>query len=401
MAFDKDSKSVRVLQVNISSFGFGGMSNFIFKLGNEIQQYGITFDYLPSQNIKYLEYVGKIREQGGRVYDIDYGQYHSKVRRKIAFFQNLFFVLKKEKYSIVHINADQAYIALACSIIAKWKHTPHIIVHSHSTGLDGTKKSRLKLLAHRLCKPFLPLFATRFFACSPKAAQWMLPFFVFKQANYKIIKNGIQMEQFLFDLAQRDALRIQLNLQDCFVIGHIGRFTIQKNHLFLLKIFESVLRKDAQARLVLIGEGPLREMVCEEAVKRNLFDKIIFIENTSHVGIYMQAMDVFVLPSIFEGLGIVAIESQTSGLPTIISNEVPDDVMISPYCKKEPFQALPSYWAKEILEFKDIQLNRAQGSSHVRQAGYDLTQVAQELSNIYHNLKFETNQMREGMIEHC
>ena len=202
------------------------------------------------------------------------------------------------------------------------------------------------------------------------------------EEDVTIIKNGILTESFRKNTAIRNTYRKALRLEGKYVVGHIGRMVPQKNHEFLIDIFGEISRKKKNAQLVLIGDGPLIEKIKEKGKYFGLEEKITFLGLRRDVNKIMQAFDVFVFPSIFEGLGIVTIESQAASIPTICSEFVPSDVDVSNFVMHLSLNDSAAYWAEKIIKFgeKDLQED---GAEAVKKAGFDILEVTQKMQEFY------------------
>lgn len=375
--------TIRVLQVNIAGFGYGGMSTMIYKYGQQCAKENVIFDYVPQAPIKYMEYVQRIQEDGGKVYLPDFRPNDGILRRKWLFLKMIRKCLKEEHYKILHINVDRAYDGLACAVVGKWSKTPVVIIHCHNTGIDGNQKSVIKNVLHRVCRFVLPLFSSYYWGCSQEAVKWMASKWAMQKYGAEIIRYGIETDQYLCNEKTRARLRVELGLQDHFVVGSIGRLSLQKNQFFLMDIFKEILACKEKAMLLLIGEGTLKQSLEEYAQRLGIEKKVVFVKNVQRVSDFLQVMDVFVFPSLFEGLGIVVLEAQAAGLPTFISDGVPDAAMVAPYCKKISLNKSAADWACEILKSSAWDYDKRQGTDYVKNAGYDLQQAAQRVCGLY------------------
>ncbi|MFR1316468.1 MAG: glycosyltransferase [Clostridium perfringens] len=221
-----------------------------------------------------------------------------------------------------------------------------------------------------------------FFACSKAAGKFLYGKKAFYENRVFVINNAIEIDKFKYNENIRNKVRKELNLEDKFVIGNIGRFAKQKNHKFLIDIFYEVKKKKENAFLLLIGEGDLRESIEKKLEKLNLRNSVLFLSSRKDVNEILQGMDVFVLPSLYEGLPVSVIEAQTSGLPCIISNKVTDEVNIID-CK---FLSITNakVWCKYILKSEDHL--RVDTNESITKAGYDIKYEALKIQNIYEKL---------------
>ena len=190
--------------------------------------------------------------------------------------------------------------------------------------------------------------------------------------------------QFIIELEKRNEMRKRLDISDCIAIGHVGGFFEQKNHKFLIKIFREVLNRKPNAKLFLIGDGPLKDEIMKNV--SDIRKSVIFVGTVDNVNDYMQAMDIMVLPSLFEGLPLVAIEWQINGLPSLLSNTITEDCNITNMVRFESLEEAPYIWTNDILEMleKENRLENSQKAiSLVRKNGFDIYDNAKILEKIY------------------
>lgn len=299
-----------------------------------------------------------------------------------AYYKDLFILLKKEKPDIVHIHGNSATMALDL-LVAELAGVPVRLPHCHNTKCDSEK-------VNNLLRPLLYMTMTEGLACGEAAGKWL-----YKGKNYKVIKNGRKIEDFLFDKEKRNKYRLILNLKDDIVaIGHVGSFTEQKNQIFLIDMMNNL--KGHKFKLFLFGDGVLRKQ-CENLVKdRDLENQIVFLGNVPNIGDYLNAMDIMALPSKFEGLPLVAIEWQINGLPSIISDQVTKKCKIMSNVVFESI--LPekaSDWA-EIINSGLIKRSNMESTEICRlisDVGYDINQNAKVLSREYEMLNEKFNKI--------
>ena len=207
---------------------------------------------------------------------------------------------------------------------------------------------------------------------------------MFPGQNITTINNGIETDRFSFSPEVREAVRKELGLGDALVLGHVGRFAPQKNHAFLLDIFHQVHEKNHNAVLLLAGTGPLEDTVKRKAEQLGLMDHVRFLGVRPDVNRILQAVDVFVLPSLYEGLSIAAVEVQAAGVPCIISDAVPKACALTDLVEFVPLEASPAHWADVILQ--RCASDRTDRSEEIRSAGYDIQSTADWLQDFYRNM---------------
>ncbi len=262
----------------------------------------------------------------------------NKKKNPIGYYVFLLRALKSEYYDIVHIHGNSATITPEL-FIAYIKGIKIRIAHSHNSTCDNKK-------IHRLLKPIFNRLYTHGFACSNLAGDWM-----FDKKDYVVIPNGFDTHKYVFDEKTRLRIRNDMHLEDKMVIGHVGRFNDQKNHPFLLNVFEKVACENDKAVLLLVGTGPNFEKVNEIIQAHKYKDRIICFGVSENVSQLYNVMDVFVLPSKHEGLGIVVLEAQINGLNCIVSDVVPGEVKLNEkMINMLSLEDSTDIWAKAILE---------------------------------------------------
>ena len=227
----------------------------------------------------------------------------------------------------------------------------------------------------------IPRYATKLFACSEAAGKWM-----FKGTEFEVLYNAIDAQQYSYNEDVRNRVRKEFGIaKETLVIGHVGRFSPPKNHAFLIEIFCDIVRRQPDSKLLLVGDGILRKDIEKKCFDNAVWDKVIFTGLRGDVPDLLQAMDVFVFPSLFEGLGIVTIEAQASGLPCIISDKVPIECKITGgLVKQVKLEESAEYWALQLIESSNIE--RRNTLNEIRKAGFDVKENVKKLEKIYLSL---------------
>ena len=362
---------LRVLH-SVSNMARAGIETMLMNYYREIDRSRIQFDFLANKPVP-GEYDAEIREMGGRVF-VSPGLNPLRFPQYRRFMADL--LHSNPEIKIVHAhNEAMGYYALKS---AKDAGIRVRIAHAHNTQIIRDYKYPLKMI----CKQLLPGAATDYWSCGRDAGIYYYGDQRWKASGF-ILHNAIDVSRFAFRQEERERLRQLHGLENCFVIGHVGRFNVQKNHTRLLDIFAEVTKTVPDARLALIGTGELEQAVKEKAQAMGIQDKTLFLGQMSDVSGWYKAMDCFVLPSLFEGLPVVGIEAQAAGLPCIFSDRVTDEVLLSPGARRVSLQAGDAEWAGEILAAGQSETERAQGTDIVRQAGYDIHTEARKLQEIY------------------
>ena len=327
------SSQIRIAQIMGKWVG-GGVESVVMNYYRHIDRNKIQFDFIcddDSTNIPYKE----IEKLGGKVILIPPYQkifkYHKKLKK----------VLKEGNYKIVHSHINT--LSVFSLFAAKSAGVPIRIAHSHST---TNKKEKKKNLLKQVLRPFSKVFATDYMCCSELAGRWLFGDKEYDKGNVYLLNNAIDLDKFKYDEKVRKTKRKELNIDDdTLVIGHVGRFVEQKNHRFLIDIFNEVHKQNENSILLLVGQGPLMEEIKEKVKNLNLEKYVKFLGQRNDVSELYQAFDVFCLPSLYEGLGMVLIEAQISGVYCIASTEVPSIVKINNNFDFVSLMNLSSNWS--------------------------------------------------------
>lgn len=302
-------EKIKILHV-VRKMDIGGVQTFLMSYYREMYK-EIQFDFLVEKGSQGA-FDEEIKDMGGRIIEIEKSE---------SFFQHMlqmFMVFRKNDYQTIH--AHRNFFNVYIIFLAWINKIPERICHSHNV---YPSKGRLERLAKTLASYLLQKFSTNKVACSIEAGEWL-----YKNSNFTVINNAINIEDYLFNNEQRINLRKELNCSENFLIGHVGSLVDQKNQQFLIEMMPKLLKDIPNACLILVGDGANRHNI-EMSIKKNrLEDSVILIGKEKNVAQYYNAFDVFVLPSNFEGLGIVMIEAQINGLHYVYSNKVPSSADI-------------------------------------------------------------------------
>lgn len=325
---------IRVLEV-VNDMHRAGLETMLMNYYRNIDRNKIQFDFLTHRPYE-SDYDEEIISLGGKVYHAPrlYPQNYPKYFK----YMEQFFKEHPE-YKIVHSHIDaMSYLPLKA---AKNSGIPIRIAHSHNTSIDKDYKYLLKLYF----KHELPTVANYYAACGQAAGDFLFP-----GKKYKFIPNAIEPSQFSFNQQIREEYRKKLGLtKENLVIGHIGRLSYQKNHKFLIKVFQKIHEENENARLVLVGVGEKERKIRKQVDNLHLKNYVLFLGNRDDTAKLYQAFDIFVMPSLFEGIPVVGIEAQFAGLPVVFSDKVPKEVNFTSDCHFLPLKAGYNFWADYIL----------------------------------------------------
>lgn len=367
------------MQIN-SGQKFGGVSSMLFNIYKNIDHNQVQFDFVAPQTSSFKICQDQIEQMGGRIIELKTSG--NFLKRKAQFFHRLVKLIRKNRYQVVHINSGSIFLNIQVAWIAHFCGVKKIISHSHSSRNDHLVLQYLT----KVCKPLLEFGPTDYFACSKKAAEFMFTSKRIKQGKFKIIKNAIDPNDFHFDKQVRASYRHNMHLENQMVILHVGRFTEAKNDFQLIDIFKTLHHDHPHSVLLLAGAGKLEKAVRKKVKDENLNDCVRFLGLRQDVPQLMSAADAFLLPSLYEGLPVVGVEAQATGLPCIFSDTITREVDIVPglttfvglKCSNETWR---SHIDRLLTESRKISRNDTIKS--IRAAGFVLSDVAQKLQKIY------------------
>lgn len=361
-------EQIRVLHI-VTYMGRGGLETMIMNYYRNIDRSRVQFDFLVHRDFE-ADYDKEIQELGGKIYRLPplnplSKEYLSKLD---AFFN------KHKEYKIVHSHLDcMSAIPLK---YAKLNGVPIRIAHAHSSNQTKDLKYPLKLFY----KTKISKYANNLFACSNDAGRWMFG----ENADFIVLNNAIDTEKYLFNNNTAQKIRKELKIEsDSLVIGHVGRFENPKNHSFIIDIFAEILKKNRNSVLLLVGEGSLRKTIEDKVNSLGIKNNVIFAGLRTDVNELLQAMNVFLFPSLFEGFGIVALEAQASGLPCLISDKVPIECKKTDLVYQMKLSDASDKWADKLVELSKIE--RKNTYEEIRKSGFDIKANAEKLEEFYLN----------------
>lgn len=346
-----------------------GTEAFMMNVFRGVDHSRFRVDFLLYNN-RVTDYTREVEESGSRIWRVPsrrespWGWYSSLCR---------FFREHASEYVAVHY-CGCGLTAIFPLVLAYKYRIPVRIAHSHSSSSNGLHNRMLHMLKRGIVK----YITTHRFACSTMAAHWF-----FGNSPATIIQNGINTSDFAYNPLVRDEIRQQLNIGKCItVIGHVGRFGVEKNHVFLIDIFAEYQKLQPDSVLLLIGTGNLLEAAKEKVKKLDLNDKVLFLGERSDVNKLMQAMDIFLMPSTFEGQPFVLIEAQCSGLPCLVSDVINRDICLTPNVETFPLQQPAEEWARKVKTIV-TGFQRKDESEAIERQGYSIANTIKFLEQVY------------------
>lgn len=352
----------RILNI-ISNLRKGGTEQFVMNYYRNVDRTKIQYDFLVLSNEKGI-YEEEINNLGGRVYKIPSFKTDpvKNISQRTKFFKN-------HQYDVVEIHAPNP-MRFSYAKTAKKYGTKYVIYHAHNTS------NKPKTFLNRMAENQISKYCDYKFSCSGQAGKY-----VFGMDDFTVIPNAIDVNTFAFNNELRKKIRHEFNVTDSLIVGHIGRLTEQKNHKFLINVFKELVRLDEKARLLLIGDGELKSELKTIVKENGLQNNVIFLGVRQDTPALLSAMDVFVLPSLWEGLGIVGIEAQSSGLPCLFADTITEEICFTDNVDYLGLNEDPELWAAKILELS--RRGRNDTIPLIKSAGYDIHEQAEKMSDFY------------------
>lgn len=356
---------MKVLVIETTVFGYDGITNVIINYYKYLDHRKIQMD-LVTINPAIDSFLCEMKDHSSKNYVIPY-----RNSNPFRYIYELKQIIDKGRYDIVHVHGCSATMAVEM-LAAKLAGVPIRIAHSHNTKCDHVG-------ADKLLRPFFNKWCNVGFACGEEAGRWMFP-----KRSFSVIPNGIDLEKNQYDANVRNEMRKKYGLVGKYVIGHIGRFSEQKNHAKLIDIFREISKTYSNSKLVLVGDGELKKSIEQKVQNEGL--SALFVGNSDEVGRWLQVMDIIVFPSLFEGLPLGLVEAQAAGLPCIISETISHTTKITDLVEFVDLNASASVWCDAVIRNKG-RFNRQERIDKVKQqirnSHFDIRENCLELCEKY------------------
>jgi len=359
---------MKILVVVTSHFGYDGISNvasnyYVYQDHSRIKMDLVTINKIP------VKLKTEFENNGDQSYVLP-----QRNKNPLIYIHSLAKLIRQKNYDIVHIHGNSCtmFIELFAAILGGCKIR---IAHSHNTKCDH-------VIINNLLRPFFRLSYTNGFACGIEAGKWL-----FNDDEFKVISNGVDLKRFVLNREIRNTLKKELNVDGRIVIGHVGRFSKQKNHKKLISIFSCIKKHIHNATLLMWGEGELMPQIKDLA--KNIGGDIRFMGTSNKIEKFLQVVDIVIFPSLYEGLPLFLIEAQSLGLPCLLSDTVSPYAKITDYVYFQSLEASNEDWARktfEILSVSKVENNAEKAHSYIRNAGYDIRTNSEKLFQIYKQL---------------
>ena len=365
---------IRVLVT--APLGVSGVTNLMIDIQKHIDRSRLNFDYLVYHDMK-TACEDQVYALGSRKITASADHVRFRPFRRLVRMRIIRRLCRDNRVKLLHYNADNP-ADLTNIIAARLGGVKYVTLHSHNAAYGDV--GRGEKLTGFLLRPLIPLFCDHLIGCSELAAGFMFPKSVLRNRKYEILPNGIELEKYAYAPAVRAEVRKRLGAEDRFIIGHVGRFFWQKNHAFLIDVFARVCREEPKAVLHLFGVGPLMEEIRQKVNAMGLAGRVVFFGNSDRMDQMLQAMDVFAMPSLHEGLPVSAIEAQAAGVPCVFSENVTREADVVGGAAFLPLGDADQ-WARAILALRGRE--RQSGADKLRAAHYDIRQTADRIFDLY------------------
>lgn len=363
---------IRILQ-SVANMDRAGIETMLMNYYRHIDRSKVQFDFLCS-NSKIGAYEDEIKSMGGYIHrstgfnPLKYGEY-------LKYMKTLF--QEHPEYKIVHAH-NGAFVVYPLYAAKKYN-IPVRISHVHSAAFTFDLKWFLKMV----CKPFIKKVCTHKYGCGEAACNFYYGENSVRNREAVVVNNAIEIKKYIFNSETREALRLKYGLKDSVVIGHAGRFMSQKNHEFLIDVFKDLVNQNPKYKLILLGDGPLMNSIRKKVERSGLYNNVLFLGNVNNTNEWYQAFDLFVLPSIWEGLPVVAIEAQTADLPCLFSDSITHEIDITENAHFLSLDKNVREWSNMIISLTKIQKERVNRTKDIGNAGYNIEIEAKKLQDFY------------------
>ncbi len=377
---------IKVLH-SVSNMDRAGIETFIMNYYRYMDRNQVQFNFWcnkPNDGA----YKEEIERLGGHLY-------HSpgyNPLKFIAYIRTMKKIVKDEKISIIHVH--NGALGLFALLSARFCKVPVRIYHAHNCKIPLGKGHIFKTFL----KPFIKYNANHLFACSHKSASFYYGKRIFRQKKYTFIANAIETERFVFDENKRNEMRTQYHLENKKVLLHVGRFSTQKNHVRLLHIFKALKALQEDAVLLLLGDGEGQEDMKVLAQSLGIEKDIFFMGNRQNINDFYQMADLFILPSLWEGFPVVAVEAQACALPCVFSTEVTNEVQITEPVAFVSLEEKDDVWAQAAYQLLQKNTPRIDQTNLIKHAGYDVQTEAQKLLSKYVSWAHEKSKKEECSV---
>lgn len=355
----------KVLVINTIGLNYEGITSVIYNYLSSMDRDNLEFNFISFEGMD-KELKSKF-ERFGIVFIVP--KRKSNVKSYIKSVNNIL----KNHYDVVHIHGNSGTMAIE-TLLSKLHGIKKVIIHCHNITCNHP-------IFNKLFTPVMKYTADIYIACSNAAGRWL-----YGKSKYIVLNNAIDLDKFKYNDSNQKSCRMEFGLNNEFVVGHAGHFDKQKNHTFIIDIFAELHKKECDTKLLLISDGPEMEEIKNKVVLLGLEQDVIFAGRRGDMDRLYQAMDLFLLPSLWEGLPVVMLEAQACGLPVLVSDAVTKEAKCTKQTQYLSLDFGAEYWAEKILEIKKTgYIRNSDAANEIRQHGFDIKTEAYKLQEIYLN----------------
>ena len=369
------SHKLNVVEFFGEPLAYGGQEAFMLNMYKNFKDANTRYYLVTPFDSTNKSLIEEAEQRGDKI--IAYNYKFNSLLRKYNIKKSIKRVLKELRVDVLHIQSGSIYVLLNVAKIAKNHGIKKVIVHSHCAGVDNFKYRLIKRQSDKKINKYVDIY----FACSKLAAYWKFPKEIMDKEQYFIVNNGIDVDRYKFNEQDRIEYRKNLQIEDKFVLCNVGRFSTQKNHHFTVAIMEH-LKARMNCICILVGSGELKDEIVQLIKDKGLEDYFLFLEKRSDVEKIMMASDLFILPSLYEGLAVTSIESQATGLPTLCSDQITRETDITDLIKFIPLKEVED-WCDEIISRSNWTVQREKYSDIISEKGYNAKDSAEFLEKKY------------------
>ena len=374
-------EKIKIINV-VAGMNMGGAETWLMHVLRNIDRQKFQFDFMVhiTEEGKYDE---EIRALGGKIIPVrpvsDIRRYPKSVKKALQ---------EQGPYDIIHCHR---YLGTGLLMrLARQMDIPCRITHFHNTRYPCSTNILIDKLYRSITEFWIKQYATLGLACSKDSAEWSLGKNWRKDDRWRIFYCGLDFTDFHQSL-DKSSVRQEFGIpRDSFVVGHVGRFNQQKNHVFLIKVFSELIQRVPNAYLLLVGDGPLKTEITKAAADAGLSDRVVFAGLRNDVPrVMLGAMDVFLFPSLYEGLGLVLVEAQAAGLPCVFTDEIPIEAdIVKPLVNRLSLFQDPGTWVEKIVQVKSnlSALTKSSALESVEKSDFNIKNSIKELERIYLSL---------------
>ena len=373
---------VNVLQVAIGDGSYGGVTSFLYSYYSHINHQEVHFDFLYCGENSMQSKIGTQVLKGSQVTALHILKpFNNGIREHIKLLKELKKYFSENHYDVVHVNTANIYVCASIAYVLKGKSV--LVLHSHNSKATKQHGNAVKHLIKNVlrwpCRKYVLKKGDYYFACSNAAGASLFGKSILKSNKYRLINNAIDISKYVYN----QEIRAQLRKTENLVFGHVGRFTKQKNHDFLIEVYAEIHKIVPKSELWIIGEGERQREIELKIKELHLVDSVIIWGRRNDIADLMQAMDVLLLPSFYEGLSIVSVEAQAAGLPIYASDCISEEHRLTELIQFLPLETGATAWAEKIIhDMKDLPQRRDM-SQEIIEKGYEIRSAAEWLQKFY------------------